>query len=71
MKWSMLEMTEQHIHDQMRLKHFGMALSAELRARTSARTVLGSLLCILALFGRLPKTHREDIDPTTISYGHV
>lgn len=71
MQWSMPELTEQHIHDQMRLRHFGMALSAELRARTLARMVFGSLLCILAPFGQLPKTHREDIDLTTISYGHV
>ena len=71
MEWSMPELTEQHTHDQMRVKHFGMALSAELRARTLARTVFGSLLCILATFDQLPKIHREDMDPTTISYGHV
>ena len=66
MEWSMPELTEQHNPDQLRLKHFGTALYAELPV---ARLVFGSLLCILAAFGQLPKTHHDDIDLTTISYG--
>ena len=71
MEWSMPELTKQHIPDQMRLKLLGMALYAELWARSKARIVFGSLLCILAASGQLPKTRHEDIDLTTISYGQI